>query len=57
MLWCKFTRFKDDIAKKHSLHKKATIHKVTTMLANYKIALFPGPNHQLSTGADDPSML
>ena len=36
------------------LHKKATIHRVTTMLATFKNVLFPGHNHLLITGADDP---
>ena len=36
------------------LHKTATMHQVTTMLATSKNVLFPGPNHLLTTGADDP---
>ena len=36
--------------------KKATIHQVTTMLATSKNALFPGHNHLLTTGNDDPSL-
>ena len=37
-----------------ALRKKATIHQVTTMLATSKNVLFPGHNHLLTTGADDP---
>ena len=33
--------------------KKATIHKVTTMLATPKNVLFPGHNHLLTTGTND----
>ena len=29
----------------HTLHKKATIHQVTTMLATSKNVIFPGHNH------------
>ena len=36
-----------------SLHKKATIHQVTTMLATSKNIPFAGPNHLLTTDADD----
>ena len=36
--------------------QKATIHQVTTMLATSKNVLFPGPNHLLTTGADDPTL-
>ena len=39
-----------------TLGKKATIHQVTTMLATSKNVLVPGPNHLLTTGADDPSL-
>ena len=35
--------------------KKDTIHKVTTMLATSKGVLFPGHEHLLTTGIDDPS--
>ena len=35
---------------KISVHKKATIHLVTTMLATSKNVLFPGHNHLLTTG-------
>ena len=34
--------------------QKATIHQVTTMLATSKNILFPGHNHLLTIGADDP---
>ena len=42
----------------NTLHcaKKATIHQVTTMLATSKNVLFPGQNHLLTTGTDDPSL-
>ena len=38
--------------------KKATIDQVTTMLAwaTSKNVLFPGHNHLLTTGTDDPSL-
>ena len=39
-----------------SLHQQATIYQVTTMLATSKNVLFPGHNHLLATGADDPSL-
>ena len=39
-----------------TLSKKATIHQVTTMLATSKDVLFPGHNHLLTTGTDDPSL-
>ena len=39
---------------KMALLKKATIHQVTTMLTTSKSVLFPGHNHLLATGADDP---
>ena len=38
------------------LSKKATIHQVTTMLATSENVLFPGHNHPLTTGTDDPSL-
>ena len=38
------------------LHKKATIHQVTTMLATSENVLFPGHNHLLTTGTDDTSL-
>ena len=39
-----------------SLHKKPTIQQVTTMLATSKNVLFPGHNHLVTTGTDDPSL-
>ena len=39
------------------LGKKSTIHQVTTMLATSKNVLFPGYNHLLTSGADDPTLL
>ena len=40
-----------------TLHKKATIHQVTTtVLATFNNVLFPGHNHLLTTGADDPTL-
>ena len=39
-----------------SLDKKATMHQVTTMLATSKTVLFPGHNHLLTTGTDNPSL-
>ena len=39
-----------------TLGKKATIDQVTTMLSAYKNVLFPGHNHLLTFGADDPSL-
>ena len=36
--------------------EKATIHQVTTMLATSKNVLFPGHNHLLTTGTDDPTL-
>ena len=35
--------------------KSHYIHQLTIMLATSKNVLFPGPNHLLTTGADDPS--
>ena len=40
-----------------TLRTKATIHQITTMLATFKNVLFPGPNHLLTTGTDDPTLL
>ena len=40
----------------HQLRKKATIRQVITMLATSKNVLFPGHNHLLTTGTDDPSL-
>ena len=39
----------------YSQGKKATIHQLITMLSTSKDVLFPGHNHLLTTGADDPS--
>ena len=39
-----------------TLRKQATSHQVTTMLATSENALFPGHNHLLTTGADDPTL-
>ena len=38
----------------HTAQKKNTIHQVTTMLSTSKNVPFPGHNHLLTTGADDP---
>ena len=35
--------------------QKATIHQVTNMLVSPKNDLFPGHNHLLTTGTDDPT--
>ena len=40
----------------NTLRKEATIHQVITMLAASKKVLFPGHNHLLTTGTDDPSL-
>ena len=48
-------RGKQVAIKKHRLRAKATIHHVTTMLATSTNVLFPGHNHLLTTGTDDPS--
>ena len=39
-----------------TLHKKATIHQVTTLQDTSKHVLFPGHNHLLTTGTDGPSL-
>ena len=39
-----------------STAQKATIHQITTMLAASKNVLFPGHNHLLTTGTDNPSL-
>ena len=39
-----------------SLHKKATILQVTTMLATFKNILFTGHNHLLTTGTYELSL-
>ena len=33
------------------------MYKVTTMLATSENVLFPGHNHLLTTGADDPTLI
>ena len=50
-----YTRTRTNSSTDSKLHKKATIHLVTTMLATSKNVLFPGHNHQLTTGTDDSS--
>ena len=40
----------------HSLCKKTNIHQVTTMLATANNVVFPGHNHLLTIGTDDPSL-
>ena len=58
----KFFMWKDcekETRYKHSyMHctKKATIHHVTTMLVTSKNVIFPGYNHLLTTGTDDPTL-
>ena len=39
------------------LGKKPTIQLLTTMLSTSKNILFPGHNHLLTTGADEPTLL
>ena len=39
------------------LRKKAIIHHVTTMLATSKNVLYPGHNHLLTIGTDDPTLI
>ena len=41
------------------LRKNTTTHQVTTMLATSKnvVLVFPGHNHLLTTGTDDPDTL
>ena len=36
--------------------KNAAVHQQTTMLATFENDLFPGHNHLLTTGADDPTL-
>ena len=45
-----------DLCRLYSLRKKASIDQVTTMLATSKNVPFPGHNHLLTTGTDDPSL-
>ena len=40
----------------HATVRKASIHQLSTMLFTSKNVLFPGYNHLLPTGADDPSL-
>ena len=37
--------------------KKAIMHQVSTMLDASKNVLFPGHNHLLTIGTDDPSLI
>ena len=46
----------NDVLRDITLRKKATIYQVTAMLATSKNALFPGHNHLLTTGTDDPTL-
>ena len=39
-----------------TLRNNATIHQVTTMLTTSNNVIFPGHNHLLTTGTDDPSL-
>ena len=48
--------FSGHTSHRDSLGKKATVHQVTTMLSTSKNVLFPGHNHLLTTGADDPTL-
>ena len=41
---------------KQALHKQATIHQVTIMLATSRNVLFPGHNHLPTTGTDESSL-
>ena len=40
----------------YKLLKEVTIHQVTIMLTTSKNVLFPGHNHLLTTGTDDPPL-
>ena len=40
-----------------TLCKQNAMHQVATMLATSKNVLFPGHNHLLTTGTDDPGTL
>ena len=42
---------------RHTYLKKNTIHQVTAMLATSKNVLFPGHNHLLPSGTDDPTLI
>ena len=48
--------YSSHVSTESSLRKKNTIHQVTTMLATSKNVKFPGHNHLLTTGTDDPSL-
>ena len=39
-----------------SLGTKVTIHQLTIMLSTSKNVLFPGHNHLLTSGANDPTL-
>ena len=39
-----------------TLRQKVTINQVTTMLVTSKNVLFPGHNHLVTTGTNDPSL-
>ena len=54
IMFCEFSYL--DVWLRQPLRKKATIHQVTTMLATSRNILFPGHNHLLTTGTDDPSL-
>ena len=40
----------------YTAQKNPTVDQVTTMLVTSKKVLFPGHNHLLTTGTDDPSL-
>ena len=46
---------KDKLKKGVCTAQKNTIHQGTTMLTTSKNVLFPGHNHLLTIGADDPT--
>ena len=56
MIWFHFQIVLYKAVLQITLYQKATIHQVTTMLATSKNVLFPGHNHLLTIGADDPSL-
>ena len=37
-------------------NENPTIHQVTNMLATSKTVIYPGYNHLLTTGTDDPTL-
>ena len=53
---CLFYYLKNMQSMQITLGKKATIHQVTTILTTSKNVLYPGQNHLLITGADDPTL-